>query len=167
MRIPRRAVVISASSLMAISTLIGLSAGAASAQDHSAARASSARPQVTIPSNCPSGAVCTYANTGFSGTQWNFPYNGYQHDFWIWVGGGANDKISSIVNYRALPSVFGKDKDPNSNNCFTLSGNNNNKAATAEIDNLGPYQWFGDHTTYDNSISSILLESSDYEQSCS
>lgn len=56
--------------------------------------------------SCASGDLCTWQNSGESGTQWNYrPNSGQPAGYWWYVGSGANDQISSIHNaykYRAL-----------------------------------------------------------------
>src|SRR5215472_2077232 len=57
---------------------------------------------VALPSSpalaysCPLNYLCTWHDTGFMGTQWNFNRGG---DFWWYVGAGPNDQISSYVNH--------------------------------------------------------------------
>jgi hypothetical protein len=48
-----------------------------------------------LANSCPGGYFCTWADAGYQNTQWNLNRGG---DFWWYVGGAANDKISSYIN---------------------------------------------------------------------
>jgi hypothetical protein len=47
--------------------------------------------------SCASGHICTWQNSNYSGTQWNFAgTSGQPVRYWWYVGSAANDQISSI-----------------------------------------------------------------------
>jgi hypothetical protein len=162
MRHSHRAILVLASALLSSGALASLAAGAASAQAHPAARPADII--ANIPGSCPSGSLCTYQNKNFNedaaGAHWNFSYNGYQHNSWIWVGGAANDQITSIVSYRALDSAVAKD-NPSSGDagCYEIPGNNNQKDDTNGSADLSGIKW-NDFTNVNDSISSVMLRSS-------
>jgi hypothetical protein len=47
--------------------------------------------------SCPASTLCTWQNSNYSGTQWNYAGNsGQPRGYWWFVGNAANDQISSI-----------------------------------------------------------------------
>lgn len=50
--------------------------------------------------SCPRDSLCTWQNSNYSGTQWNFGF-GRQKGYWWYVGAAANDQISSLYNNSA------------------------------------------------------------------
>jgi Peptidase inhibitor family I36 len=43
------------------------------------------------------GFLCTWQNSNYGGTQWNFPeFGGHPDGYWWYVGDAANDKVSSL-----------------------------------------------------------------------
>jgi hypothetical protein len=54
--------------------------------------------------------LCTWQNSNFSGTQWNFRATSSQPSgYWWYVGNAQNDQISSIVNEYGSKAWFDKD----------------------------------------------------------
>jgi hypothetical protein len=171
MHLPRRAVLVMASSLMTFGVLVslGTASASASAQTHHSAGATTVSSPALSFYGCPSGSFCGYQNKNYNvgdvGGQWNYSYNGYKHDSWIWVGGAANDKISSIINYRAAYSAVQKDNtettEPNA--CADIPGNDNIAGDTVEISDLYGTTWPDPKNgSMNDSISAIMLKSSDY-----
>ena len=58
---------------------------------------------LAVPVSCNANQhyLCTWQNSNYTSTQWNFPEFGSQHadGYWWYVGNAANDKISSLFNY--------------------------------------------------------------------
>jgi len=63
---------------------------------------------LALPS-CNAGTLCTFQNSGYGGTRWDFAYNSRPHNAWFYVGSAANDRISSLYSHRAWTSWLGKD----------------------------------------------------------
>jgi hypothetical protein len=61
--------------------------------------------------SCPASTVCTWQNSNYGGTQWNFvATSSHPRGYWWYVGNAANDQISSIVNsHTAYKAWFDKD----------------------------------------------------------
>ena len=68
---------------------------------------------IPIPLSCNLNAhyLCTWQNSNYTSTQWNFPEFGSQHTngFWWYVGDAPNDKISSLYNATQSWGFVAKD----------------------------------------------------------
>ncbi len=104
---------------------------------------------VALPS-CPTSTLCTFQNSGYTGTRWNFAYNSEPHATWFWIGSAANDQISSFYNHRAWTSYFAKNCPADSQWAATLGG--------GFVSNLndGHHTW-PNGTSANDSISAIAL----------
>jgi len=97
--------------------------------------------------SCPSKYICTWANAGYESTQWNFTTTDSQgYNFWWYVGGAANDQISSIQNKLTAFNYawIGKDCPVGSDYTWIASG--------ASVINLANDKW-PDGSTLNDSIS--------------
>jgi hypothetical protein len=56
-----------------------------------------------VPNGCigHSGDLCTWQNSNYSGTQWNFTPSVLTDGYWWTVGDAANDQISSLYDYNS------------------------------------------------------------------
>lgn len=97
--------------------------------------------------SCPLNDLCTWQNSGYSGTQWNF---GGQGDFWYFVGGSANDQISSYVNRSQEDAYIAKNCPADSQ--WTWFGNG------ASNSNLAYAKW-PNGTSINDSISAYAINS--------
>jgi hypothetical protein len=139
----------------AVPALILAMSGAAQAGTTGAAHRASAALHRTPP-NCPSSTLCTYQNSnynnnGASGTQWNFPYNSSPHLVWFYVGGPANDQISSLWNHRAWVSYVAK-ACPAGTDTYAFAGG-------AAVQNFASWSW-PDGSGMNDSISAIAMGTS-------
>jgi Peptidase inhibitor family I36 len=105
-----------------------------------------------LPS-CPTSTLCTFQNSGYGGTRWNFAYSSRPHNTWFFVGSAANDQISSFYNHRAWTSYFAKACPAGSNWAASAGG-----SAVSNL-NDGQHTW-QDGTNANDSISSIALGTS-------
>jgi hypothetical protein len=143
MQLRKRASVIAASILTSSITVAGLSIGPASAQAMKPAAASSS-------SSCGASTFCMYSEPGYAGTQWSYPYSGYRHNAWIWVGGGANDKAESVYANREYSTAIAQN-NPGSDGAFTCFG------GPGGYEDLFGYYWPVTGASAANSISSFIL----------
>jgi hypothetical protein len=152
----RLAVVIAA----AAPALVLASSGAAQAGTLGTAhRASPAAPAVPSPPNCPNATFCLYDGTGYSGTQWNFPYNQWSHLKWHYLGDvSGNDKPSSLYNHRAWVSYLAKNCPADSQTYAWAGG--------ARPSDLSNWEW-PNGTSMNNSASAFALGTSDTVQTVS
>jgi hypothetical protein len=122
-------------------------------------RASTAAPALQTPPNCPNATLCLYNNTGYTGTQWNFPYSQWAHLKWHYLGDvAANDKPGSLYNHRAWVSYLAKNC-PEDNQTYAWAGG-------ARPSNLGNWQWPNGTSMY-RSASAFALGTSDTVQTIS
>ncbi|HKT01248.1 MAG TPA: peptidase inhibitor family I36 protein [Rugosimonospora sp.] len=119
---------------------------------------------VTLPSatpawaaSCPSGHICAWRDSNYSGTQWNYAGNSFQPaGYWWYVGSAANDQISSIwVN---LPSTQRAWLD---GYCIAVSDEETWMPAGSKAPNLANNNWLGSVGRYDmnDSITSWAITS--------
>jgi len=157
MQLTRRGVMMIASALMSMGVLTGLGAAPASAQPH-----------VIRPATfrgCPSSTLCLFQNHDFNmngGSQWNFAYSTRPHDSWIYVGDGANDQTTSLLNNRTFDSAFAENKvQIFMDSCVDVAGNGGDESQTGQIFDLSISRW-SDGSKMNDSISAVLLKSSNY-----
>jgi peptidase inhibitor family I36 len=112
----------------------------------------SAPAAATLPS-CPTSTLCTFQNSGYTGTRWNFAYASEPHGTWFFVGSGANDQISSYYNNRAWISYFAKNCRVDDLWTYSFGG-----VAVSNL-NDGLHNW-PNGTTGNDSISAIALGTS-------
>jgi hypothetical protein len=106
---------------------------------------------VTLPSatpawaaSCPANTLCTWQNSGYTGTQWNYAGNsGQPRGYWWFVGNAANDQISSVwVNttsaYRAWFDGY----------CEAVSDEETWMPAGSKATNLANNDWLGSSGRY-------------------
>jgi hypothetical protein len=96
--------------------------------------------------SCALYALCTWQNSNYSGTQWNFTVtSGQKGGYWWYVGNAANDKISSIDNNHTSSRAW-FDKD-----CLA-GGNDTWIGSLQKAPNLANNKW-PDGTSMNDSIS--------------
>jgi Peptidase inhibitor family I36 len=110
---------------------------------------------VVLPSATPAYAyscglneLCTWQNSNYGGTQWNFGIGG--EGYWWYVGDGANDQISSIYNHTGGWKAW-VDKDCPAGGQYTWIGNG------SQAPNLANNKW-PNGTTMNDSISAFGLD---------
>jgi hypothetical protein len=140
---------------------IGLSTGlvtttssattAAQAADTGSLITLSSSNDTSLPS-CPSSTLCTFQNSGYGGTRWNFPWSSYPHGQWFWIGSAANDQISSFYNHRGWISDFAKGC-PAGNNAVDMVG----EGHVYNLNNGSSSNTWQDGTSVNDSISAIAL----------
>jgi hypothetical protein len=108
-------------------------------------------PDVSLPS-CPSSTLCTFQNSGYGGTRWNFPWSSYPHGVWFWIGSAPNDQISSFYNHRGWISDFAKGC-PAGNNAVDTPG----EGHVSNLNNGSSSNTWQDGSTVNDSISAIAL----------
>ena len=88
--------------------------------------------------SCPSFHVCTWQNSNYSGTQWNYGgTSGQPRGYWWFVGNAANDQISSIwVNLTANRAWF-------DGYCPAASDEETWMPAGSKAPNLANNNWLG------------------------
>jgi hypothetical protein len=77
-----------------------------------AAQAATAKPaSVSSCQQLTKNYLCTWENSNYGGTQWNYPELGNQHTpgYWWTVGSAANDKISSLYDWSQSYAFVAKD----------------------------------------------------------
>jgi Peptidase inhibitor family I36 len=129
--------------------IVGLSAATQAATIAHGATWSSPRAP-NLPS-CADGTLCTFQNSNYQGTRWDFAYNCYPHDQWFFVCSGANDQISSYYNNRAWVSYTAKNCPADS--LWAVIPENGGYASNL---NNGHWLW-QDDTSMNDSISVIAL----------
>lgn len=101
---------------------------------------------------CASSSFCMYQNIGFGGTKWQYTIEANNQNQWLFVGSGANDQASSIVNNRVHSTEVDKDYNPISiSNVVCFSGGQ-------QVSLLTERDW-PDLTTMNDSISAYDLVS--------
>jgi hypothetical protein len=102
-------------------------------------------PGITALPSCPASTLCTFENSGYGGTRWNFAYSNLPHNTWLFVGPVTNDRISSFYANREFVTYFNRDCPtggqvagfeghravPNLNDEFWLNGHNMNDSISA------------------------------------
>jgi hypothetical protein len=111
-------------------------------------------PDAVLLPSCPTATLCTFRDSNYGGTRWDFAYSAWPHDEWICLGAlGTNGQISSFYNRRSWISYFAKDCPAGSNRREYAGG--------TAVPNLGDgrHLW-QDGTSMNDSISAIALGSS-------
>jgi len=102
--------------------------------------------------SCAQNTLCTWQNSGFGGTQWNFRVSSGQNGgFWWFVGSAKNDQISSIVNNNLFTKAW-VDKDCPAGGNYTWIG------ASQSAPDLTKNKW-PDGSTMNDSISAWGISS--------
>jgi hypothetical protein len=89
--------------------------------------------------------LCTWSNSNYSGTEWNFT-GGPMLGYWWYVGNSANDQISSMYDWTNSWAFVAKDCPANSN--WTYIG------VSVAVPNLANNEW-PDGSSMNDSISAI------------
>jgi len=103
-------------------------------------------------SACQESSFCGYRNIGDEGTAWTYSQVNSPFDpgnTWFYVGGEANDQISSYINNRVHRTYMSKDYPASETRLCA------NREAGAW--NLTEYRWPGG-TNVNDSISSLYLD---------
>jgi hypothetical protein len=107
--------------------------------------------------SCASGHICTWQNSNYSGTQWNYAGTSAQPvRYWWYVGSAANDQISSIwVNLSTANRAWFDGY------CEAVSDEETWMPAGAKAPNLANNNWLGSAGRYDmnDSITSWAITS--------
>jgi hypothetical protein len=109
----------------------------------------------SLPS-CPTSTLCTFQNSGYGGTRWNFPWSSHPHGQWFYTGSAANDQISSLYNHRGWVSDFSKNCPADSNAVYILG-----EGHVSNLNNGSSSNTWQDGTSVNDSISAIALWTSD------
>lgn len=113
-------------------------------------------------SQCNGGEVgwfCLWQNSGFSGTIWLWNAGVAPTSTWFYVGAAANDKASSLDNFRVRRSFVGENADwktDGGGHACILAGQNYRDLNQST--NVGPYLWSQNLHSANDSISGILLD---------
>lgn len=144
----RRSLLVTAALVPAL--MLAAPAVAQGAATNPAAKAASTT--VSIPNvlpSCASFTLCTFHDSDYQGTRWDYPYFQEPHGTCFYVGNAANDQISSLYNNRENRTDYNKDY-PSSVGLF--GGVN----AGGAYSNLVNQQW-PDGSPQNDSISCILF----------
>jgi hypothetical protein len=107
--------------------------------------------------SCPLGDLCTWHDSGYMGTQWNYRLRSNIPAFtWVFVGSAQNDEISSYQNNRTDYSFIAKNCPADS--LWTWLG------FAAQNSNLANAKW-QNGTTINDSISAIAIGGSGHDNS--